>query len=258
MKAIILAAGRGTRMGKYTKDLPKGMLVFEGKTLIEKQIDTLRKSGIEDIAIITGYESKKINFDDIKYFHNEKFATTNMVETLMCAEEFLNGDVIVAYSDILYTKELVELCCNSPFDIGVAVDSDWRKLWKLRYGSCEQDLESLEVKENKITELGREVTKSEGLDLRYIGLLKFAKNGIEIFKKVYNKQKEKNSNWAQSGKPFELGYMTDILAEIINQGYEVNPIITQGNWLEFDTNEDYEIISKYKSEGIIRDDYVII
>lgn len=258
MKAIILAAGRGTRMGKYTENLPKGMLVFEGITLIERQIETLRRSGIKDIAIVTGYESEKINYKDITYFQNENFATTNMVETLMCAEKFLTSDIIVAYSDILYTKELVELCCKSSCDIGVAVDADWKKLWKLRYGNCETDLESMQIENCKIVELGKEVDSSIGLEYRYIGLIKFTQKGLDILRKVYNGQKEKNSNWAQSGKPFELGYMTDILSEIISQGYDVTPIITKGNWLEFDTNEDYEVILKYKSEGIITDDYVII
>lgn len=258
MKAIILAAGRGTRMGKYTENLPKGMLVFEGKTLIECQIETLRNAGINDIAIATGYKNEKINYDGIKYFHNEKYATTNMIETLMCAESFLDEDVLVAYSDILYTEELVKLCCDSDFDIGVAVDSEWKKLWTLRYGNCETDLESLTVENGKILELGKDVDSSINLDYRYIGLLKFTKNGIENLKKVYNSKKELNSNWLQSGKPFELGYMTDILSETINAGYEVNPIISKGNWLEFDTNEDYELISKCKSDGTIKDDYVII
>lgn len=258
MKAIILAAGRGTRMGKYTENQPKGMLVFENKTLIEQQLETLQKAGIQDIAIATGYESDKINYKNVKYFHNKNFATTNMVETLMCAEQFLNDDILIAYSDILYTKELVELCCNSACDIGVAVDSEWKKFWKLRYGNCEFDLESLSIKDGKIAELGKEVQSSKGLDYRYIGLIKLTKKGLDILKKVYNLKKENHSKWPQSGKSFEFGYMTDLLSEIINEGHDVLPIISKGNWLEFDTNEDYELISKYRSEGIIKHNYVII
>lgn len=258
MKAIILAAGRGTRMGKYTENLPKGMLVFEGKTLIERQLETLRQAGIKDIAIATGYESKKINYPNVKYFHNENFATTNMVETLMCADEFLDDDVLIAYSDILYTKELVELCFKANCEIGVAVDSDWKKLWKLRYNSCECDLESMQVKDGMIMELGKEVETSAGLDYRYIGLLKFTKTGLKALKNIYHSRKEKNTAWPQSRKPFELGYMTDIISEIIKEGYKVEAIVSKGNWLEFDTNEDYEVISKYKSEGIIDNNYVII
>lgn len=243
MRAVILAAGKGTRMGKYTENLPKGMLNVNGKTLIERQIETLRNAEIVDIAIVTGYENTKINYDGIKYFHNAKFDATNMVESLMCAKEFIkNNDVLVCYSDILYTENLVKQCVDSICDIGVAVDADWKKLWKLRYGKVDFDLESLTVKDENITELGREVENSAGLNYRYIGIIKFSANGIETLLKTYNSRIEKN--WKQSGKNFEQGYMTDILSQIIDDGNEVKAIISKGNWVEFDTSEDYEVLTQ--------------
>lgn len=258
MKAIILAAGSGTRMKKYTENLPKGMLVFEGKTLIERQIEVLRNAGVYEIAVVTGYKHEKICYDGVSYFHNEEFATTNMIESLMSAEEFFNGEILVAYSDILYTEELVNKCIKSPCDIGVAVDSDWKKLWQIRYGTTETDLESLSVSEKgMITEIGKPVYSSTGLDYRYIGLLKFSDHGTKIVKDVYEKMKKSDSVWKQSGKSFKLGYMTDLLAETIDQGFSVNSIPVKGNWLEFDTNTDYEVISKAKADNILNDRYEI-
>lgn len=243
MKAVILAAGKGTRMGKYTENLPKGMLNVEGKTLIERQIETLNQAGINDIAIVTGYEHTKINYSGVTYFHNEKYDTTNMVESLMCAEEFIqNSDVLVCYSDILYTEKLVKQCTDYDCEIGVAVDDEWKKLWKLRYGKVDFDLESLTVKDGNITELGMEVETSESLDYRYIGMIKFSKKGIETLLRTYNSRKGKP--WKQSGKNFEQGYMTDILAQMIDDGNIVKAIISHGNWLEFDTSEDYEVLTK--------------
>ena len=243
MRAVILAAGKGTRMGKYTENLPKGMLNVEGKTLIERQIETLRQAGISDIAIVTGYEHTKINYSGVKYFHNAKFDTTNMVESLMCAKEFIkNNDILVCYSDILYTEKLVKQCVNSSCDIGVAVDTDWKKLWQLRYGKVDFDLESLTVQDGNITELGREVTTSVGLEYRYIGMIKFSHKGIEILLRTYNSRIGKK--WKQSGKTFEQGYMTDILAQIIDDGNPIKAIISNGNWLEFDTSEDYEVLTQ--------------
>lgn len=253
MKAVILAAGKGTRMGKYTQNLPKGMLNFKGKTLIERQIETLRTAGIDEIAVVTGYEANKINYENIKYFHNAKFDSTNMVESLMCAKDFIkNSDVLICYSDILYTKELVKKCMEAGCDVGVAVDEDWKKLWKLRYGKIDFDLESLTVKEGKITELGREVETSENLNYRYVGMIRFSKKGINKLFDIYNSRKGKN--WPQSGKNFEQGYMTDILCEIINSGFAVNAVITRGNWLEFDTEKDYEILLDASLKNRISED----
>lgn len=253
MKAIILAAGMGTRLDKYTKNLPKGMLAFNGKPLIEWQVQNLRKAGIEDITIVTGYKKETIAYADIKYYHNPLFAETNMVESLLCARAEMNGDVLVAYSDIIYTPQLVQLCKENVSNIGVAVDKDWRKYWMLRYNSTEFDLESLQVKDGRIIELGRSLSSSAGVDLRYIGLIKFSAAGIQKALEVYDAKKFKNENWVQSGKSFAQGYMTDLLNEIIMTGYEVNPIISHGGWLEFDTNEDYEIACKLQSEGKISD-----
>jgi len=86
MKAVILAAGMGVRLGKYTAGLPKGMLNFAGKTLIERQIDTFRKAGVGDIIIVTGYNAEKIPYKGVRYCHNPNYESTNMVESLFCAE----------------------------------------------------------------------------------------------------------------------------------------------------------------------------
>ena len=68
MKALILAGGQGTRLKKYTENLPKGMLSFMGKTIIERQIELYRSCGINDIIIVRGYASEKINYKGIKYY----------------------------------------------------------------------------------------------------------------------------------------------------------------------------------------------
>jgi choline kinase len=243
MRTIILAAGSGTRMGKYTENLPKGMLSFNGKPLIEWQIKKLRDAGIEDIVIITGYKNEAIKYSGVRYFHNPRYVETNMVESLICAREILNTDTIVAYSDILYTKALIELAKKSTADIGVCVDGAWREYWRLRYGTTENDLESLSVsKQGEITELGKPLESSAGIEYRYIGLNKFSKNGISALLALYDRKKAANEAWKQSGKPFLKGYMTDILNELIQSGRIIKPIITHGGWMEFDTVEDYEIM----------------
>ena len=242
MKAIILAAGMGTRLGKYTENLPKGMLEFNGKALIEWQVLKLREAGVTDISIITGYMGDRIRISDVTYFHNENFATTNMVESLMCAREILNDDVLVAYGDVIYTSKLAQLAVHYDGDIGVAADRSWRNYWIARYGTTEADLESLAIENGKIVELGLPREESSGIDFRYIGLIKFSAMGMRKALEIYDKKKDKNEHWVQSGNEFKQGYMTDLLNEIIIEGEAVSPIVTDGGWVEFDTVEDYEVM----------------
>ncbi len=243
MKAIILAGGMGTRLGHYTKNLPKGMLEFNGKPLIQQQIETLRAAGINDIIIVKGYEPDKINFENIKYYENKDYANTNMVETLFAAEEELNDDILVCYADILYEKDVLKKILSSKGDIGVTVDDDYWDYWKNRLDNPEDDTESLVIKDNKIVELGDTNCNLDKAKVRYVGLIKFSKKGVEILKKVYHKNKDlyfnKNEPWLRS-KSFKKGYMTCMLQAIINEGYEINPITITHGWLEFDTVEDYE------------------
>ena len=70
MKAIILAAGKGMRLGKYTKNLPKGMLNFYDKTLIERQVEILRECKVNEIIIVTGYMAEKIKIPGVRYQTN--------------------------------------------------------------------------------------------------------------------------------------------------------------------------------------------
>lgn len=255
MKAIILAAGMGTRLGKYTEDLPKGMLNFNGRPLIEWQIRQLRKAGVKDIVIVTGYKREKISYPGIRCYHNPEYATTNMVESLMCARTELNSDILVVYSDIIYTSGLAKLAAEYKGDIGVAIDRSWRSYWQMRYGTTENDLESLTVNNNKIVELGKPIVNSSGIDYRYIGMIKFSPKGIGKMLDLYDIKKSGNEPWLQSGKEFKQGYMTDLLNELIAAGNKVEPIISDGGWLEFDTVQDYEVTSKLFAEGKISDKF---
>ena len=255
MKAIILAAGIGTRLGKYTKDMPKCMLSFNGKPLIETQIETLRSCEIKDIVIVKGYMPGKIKVAGVKYYINKNYADTNMVETLFTAEKEMTDDIIVCYSDIIYQKSVLKKVIASRADIGVTVDWDYWDYWKARLDNPQKDTESLVIENGNITELGDTNCGVEKAKTRYVGLVKFSKKGIKALKKVYHNNKKKyfgkNVPWLRS-KSFKKAYMTCMLQAIINAGYKVEPIKIKRGWLEFDTEKDYEKYNKWLKENTLK------
>lgn len=243
MKAIILAAGEGTRLKKYTKDLPKGMLYYNEKSLIEHQIDLLRSNGVDDIIVVRGFKEEKIDFEGITYFTNKIWNSTNMVESLMCAESVLNEDCIITYADIVYTDELLRSVLKSNNDFNIAIDVDWKNYWQIRYDKIDFDTESLKLDgDNNIISLGIADPPLEEIDGRYVGLMKFSHAGMEIIKDIYKEVKDKfwDVPWQQSQKPFRQAYMTDLIQELIDRKHIVSSVIVKGGWMEFDTNEDYE------------------
>lgn len=255
MKAIILAAGQGTRLKKYTENLPKGMLSFIGKTLIERQIEIYRSCGIEDIIIVTGFAAEKIDYKDVTYYHNYKFEETNMVESLMTAKNEFDEDLIVSYSDIIFEKQMLEEMIKEESDFACAVDDNWKTYWQLRYQRVDFDTESLSIDgENNIIELGLENPPIENIDARYIGLLKFSKYGLSVITKIMNDayRNYKDIPWQQSGKTVKKAYMTDLLNALITSGRKVRAVHFQNGWIEFDTNEDYENALKWVENGLIK------
>lgn len=255
MKAIILAAGQGTRLKKYTENLPKGMLSFAGKTIIERQIETYRKCGIEDIIIVRGFAADKITYPNVKYYTNEDYENTNMVESLMAAKEEFDDDIIVSYSDILFNEDLLKGMMAANVDFGCAVDDNWKEYWLKRYGKVDFDTESLAIDEdNNITELGLESPSIDVIDARYIGLLKFSKNGLEIIEDILSEAYENymDKPWQQSGKTVKKAYMTDLLNAIIESGKQVKAIRFVNGWVEFDTNEDYENAMKWYNDESLK------
>src|ERR1700679_721119 len=115
MRAIILAAGRGSRMGHLSNDRPKCLVELEGKPLIERQIAALRRGGVDEIGVVRGYRAEMIDFPGLVYFTNERWAETNMVMSLATAASWLcSGPVIVSYADIFYRSELIRGLSGPP------------------------------------------------------------------------------------------------------------------------------------------------
>lgn len=231
------------------------MLEFNGKPIIEWQVETLRKAGVNDITIVTGYMFEKIKIDGVKYYQNNDYENTNMVETLMAAREELNGEVLICYADIIYEQEILEKIIAFSGDIGVTIDSNYWEYWSARLDNPLEDIESLVVKNNQIIELGDTSCGMDRAEARYVGLIKFSNKGVVELKKAYDENKALYYNsdkpWLNS-KSFKKAYMTCMIQELVNRDQEVSPIRIQRGWLEFDTEEDYEKYNKWQKEDTLK------
>ena len=120
MKAIILAAGRGSRMKKLTDEGPKCLVKLRGKTLLDWQLEALKNAGISQIAIVTGYKRQLLANRGLEEFYNDRWAETNMVSSLACANAWLmEGPCIVSYSDIFYCIRAVALLMENPMPLAI-------------------------------------------------------------------------------------------------------------------------------------------
>lgn len=253
MKAIILAAGKGTRLGHYTRDIPKGMLTFNNKSLIEHQVEAYHTCGIDDIIIITGYKAEKIAIPDVRYFFNKDYERTNMVESFFCAESEFNDELVVSYADLLFEAGVLKRLIAHKSDIVVTADTCWKAYWVARHGDIKKDAESLVFADDgRIREIGKSDPEVADMHARYVGLIKFTSKGLDMTKRVYHAAK--STYWGkpwQTSRIFQKAYMTDLLQAIIDSGAAVYPLKIERGWLEFDTVEDYEKTKSWVENGTI-------
>ena len=107
MKALILAAGRGSRLGQLTADRPKCMVALAGRPLLQWQRDALNAAGLEKIHVMTGYRGDRIDVTGLTLAPYPEWNQTNMVGTLWHARDLLAASpTLVSYSDIVYHPDL--------------------------------------------------------------------------------------------------------------------------------------------------------
>ena len=125
MRAIVLGAGSGSRMGQHTKDIPKVLLDINGKSILERQISLLREHGVNEIFVVTGYKREKHILKDIEYIFNPRYSETEQLASMMVARTKVSDDVLIIFGDIIFDSQILQQILASNDDIAIAIDLDW-------------------------------------------------------------------------------------------------------------------------------------
>ena len=243
MRAVILAAGRGSRMGNLSDERPKCLVELEGSPLIERQIAALRRGGVNRIGVVRGYRAEMIDFPDLFYFSNERWSETNMVMSLASAAPWLRaGPVIVSYADIFYRHELVRGLIDVPGELVISYDRAWRQLWSRRFAHPLADAETFRMDgAGQLLEIGGKTTRIGEIEGQYMGLLKFTPTAWTVVEALLGKL-----DAAARDRLDMTGLLRLLLAE---QQIQIGTFGTDGQWGEIDNPEDLAIYRKMISEG---------
>ena len=241
MKAIIVAAGPSNRLLPITNEKPKCLLEVGGQTILERALKALRENGIENIVVVRGYHSNLINYPNLTYYQNPNFRNNNILRSLFYAEDEMNDDFIFSYSDILYSKEIVEKLIQIKADIALIVDVNWAQHYEGRDQHPISEAELVKVENGRVVKIGKELVSPEEAYGEFIGLAKFTKSGAEAMRAAYHR--------AEKGRPtasfhcaasLEMAYMTDMIQELVSSGTLVKSVDIKGGWMEIDTPQDLE------------------
>ena len=220
-KAIIFAAGKGTRLQKILNGEPKPLLKINRKSLIEILVDNLKSLKIKNIVILTGFNSKRIKDKikkDAKYTYYPNYKKTNNLHTLLYSKKELNQSSLCLFSDVIFDKKILVNLIKSKQDIVLAVDKKSRLKNTMR----------VKIKNSCITDIGNHV-KTQYCDGNFTGLAKFSSKGSKIIKKEL--EKYKNSNFKE--------YYTFIFNDLAKKKCIKYVDVSQFLWKEIDTKSDY-------------------
>ena len=241
-KSLIVAAGLGSRLKGLTENIPKCMLDFGGKTLLERQLSSYKKCGIEDISLVRGFKKNKINYKGIKYYDNNDYKSNNILNSIFYAEEAINDNIIISYSDILFEPFVVQRVLDSDHDISVVVDIDWKTYYIDRKEHPLTEAENVIFNSNnEVIKIGKIATEKEEVHGEFIGMIKLNHKGCKIFKENFHRVKKFFWNKPfQRATIFQKAYLTDMIQELVDIGIKVHCVVIKRGWKEIDTVEDYK------------------
>lgn len=247
-RAVILAAGRGTRLGEAAAGKPKCLAELAGRTLLDRQLAALESCGVTDVALVGGFESGQLVSRGHRVILNPRYAQTNMVASLFCAEDFFKGhDLVVAYGDIVYEPRVLEALLSADGPAAVVVDRGWKEYWQARFADPLADAETLKIgPDGNLRELGKKPKDYSQIEAQYIGLFKIRADRTGALAEAYRALDRKA---LYDGKTFDLMYMTSFLQHLIDTGWPLRAVPVEHGWLELDTTDDLALYGRLAASG---------
>jgi choline kinase len=247
MRAIIIGAGRGRRLMPTTADTPKCFAEVNGKRLLDYALAAFNDAGIKDVCFIGGYQIDKVKRDypQLAFRQNTNWEHNNILASLMYAEDLMAEGFVCCYSDTLFTSQVVRGLVENPKDIALSVDVLWLDRYQHRTQHPPDDAEKVIARNGDVTRVHRGIPTREAYG-EYTGLAKFTAAGAAHLVEHHQRAKKEHS-----GKPyreavsFEKAYLILLFQEMIEAGIKFAHADTQGDYMEVDTQEDFELARKY-------------
>ena len=234
VKAIILAAGRGSRMREHSVSRPKCLTVLAGKPLLQWQLEALRDAGINDIAVVCGYLAQTLQATPLPVPYtallNPDWEQSNMLASLLCAAEWAqDAACIVSYSDIVYPAHHVRALMGNTLPIALCYDTQWESLWRLRFVNPLSDAESFRQEKGLLREIGDRTPDMADIQGQYMGLLQLTSQGWKAVRDFCREHPDQTATMD----------MTGLLRHLLLLKQSIAAVPVAGKWCEVDSPEDH-------------------
>jgi len=239
MQAIIMAAGKGSRLGELTKDKPKSFLEIKEKKLIEYNIQMLHKYGIKDIIIVVGYRDQDFveftkNIPGIKLVYNPFYEMVNVLGSFWMAQNELKDDFIYLHADTICDLSIFEALLSEAGDIVLPIDGR----------PCDEEAMKVKVETGKVIKITKDMPCDESAG-EFIGIAKIKKRVLPDLRAA--------ATQLMREKAFASYFEAAIQRVIDEKKYDIISLGTRGAfWAEVDVKKDYEWAAQMIPESLIK------
>jgi choline kinase len=253
MRPIVIGAGRGSRLGPETDDIPKALVSVMGRPMLDWILEALGAAGFarKDVVYICGYRADVVRarYPDLSYVENRGWEHNNILASLLCAREELAHGFVSTYADIVYRGSTVQKLVASPYDKVLACDTDWRRRYVDRSLHPESDGEKMRAEGDRVVELSRRIP-SDRASGEFIGVAKATAEGARELVAAYDDARARHAGetWRE-GRTFERAYLIDLFQDMIERGSTFHRVDTHGGYMEIDTREDLACAEKWWRES---------
>ena len=227
-KVIIVAAGRGRRLGPETADIPKCMVRVAGQPILHWQLRAFAAAGLSDIVVVRGYLGDRIDGGGaaLVFVDNRAWAQNNILASLLCAAGHLPDSFFFSYCDIVYTPEVVARLAartraTNPAPVSLIIDRCWAEAYQGRtlHPVSEAELTLLDG-QGRVARVGKGAVAREKAAGEFIGLAHFSAVGAAALRAVWDKAVAAGGLEAPFGLAPTLrqAYLTDALNALADQG----------------------------------------
>lgn len=250
-RAILIAAGRGKRLGMHTEAIPKCMVQVGAKPILGWVWDAFRAAGIEELVVIRGYRGDVLETfarslaPRVTFVDNTGWQTNNVLLSLACARAHLDRPCLISYSDIIFTPAVARAAAASPAEIGLVIDREFRTIYE---GRTEHPLEEGEVSDlmpdGSVARVGKRALPPTEAVGEFIGLTKLGPRGAMIVARALDSlarhYEGREHEPFQRAAAYRNAYLTDLWQELIDGGVRLDPVLIEGCWREIDTGQDLD------------------
>lgn len=242
MRAIIIGAGRGSRLMPTTADCPKCFAQVGPRRILDWALEAFRANGIEEIAFIGGYQIDKVRaaYPELSFRHNDRWESNNILASLFYAEDLMDGPFLCCYSDTLFRPSVVSglLACES--DMALSVDTDWLCRYVDRTQHPSDDAEKVAVANGRVIRIHRDIAESDTHG-EYTGVARFTADGAARLREHYHRNRQRFAGKVFSdGRTFEKAYLIQLFQKMIEVGEHFAHVDARGGYIEIDTQQDFD------------------